>query len=114
MLSRRLLPYKLNYILLLPYLHKGLPRRWLNVHEYASHELMRKYDVDVCKGSVASTEEEAEQIFNSFGKLSWKCILFLPGQDCVIKAQILAGGRGKGTFSNGYQGGVHIATTYDS
>ena len=26
----------------------------------------------------------------------------------VIKAQILAGGRGKGTFSNGFKGGVHL------
>ena len=28
----------------------------------------------------------------------------------VIKAQILAGGRGKGKFSNGFQGGVHVVT----
>jgi succinyl-CoA synthetase beta subunit len=29
----------------------------------------------------------------------------------VIKAQVLAGGRGKGKFSNGLQGGVHIVKT---
>ena len=30
----------------------------------------------------------------------------------VIKAQILAGGRGKGTFSNGFKGGVHLTKEY--
>lgn len=35
-----------------------------------------------------------------------------PGEkaDVVIKAQVLAGGRGLGTFSNGFHGGVHIVT----
>lgn len=32
--------------------------------------------------------------------------------DVVIKAQILAGGRGLGSFTNGFQGGVHIVTRY--
>ena len=30
--------------------------------------------------------------------------------DVVIKAQVLAGGRGMGTFTNGFQGGVHVVT----
>lgn len=30
----------------------------------------------------------------------------------VIKAQVLAGGRGKGTFDNGFKGGVHTIDTY--
>jgi hypothetical protein len=30
------------------------------------------------------------------------------GEDMVIKAQILAGGRGKGTFDNGLKGGVRV------
>lgn len=29
----------------------------------------------------------------------------------VVKSQVLAGGRGKGTFANGFQGGVHIVKT---
>lgn len=34
---------------------------------------------------------------------------FLPGsKDVVIKAQVLAGGRGKGTFESGLKGGVKI------
>jgi succinyl-CoA synthetase beta subunit len=29
-----------------------------------------------------------------------------------VKAQILAGGRGKGVFDNGFKGGVHLCNTY--
>ena len=32
-------------------------------------------------------------------------------QDVVIKAQVLAGGRGKGFFGNGFKGGVHICNS---
>lgn len=32
----------------------------------------------------------------------------------MIKAQVLAGGRGKGTFDNGFQGGVHLAERFVS
>ena len=34
--------------------------------------------------------------------------------EVVIKAQVLAGGRGKGTFSSGLQGGVKLSKKYDS
>ena len=34
--------------------------------------------------------------------------------DVVVKAQVLAGGRGKGRFSNGFQGGVHMADRYSA
>ena len=33
--------------------------------------------------------------------------------DVVMKAQILAGGRGLGTFKNGFQGGVYVVTNED-
>lgn len=33
-------------------------------------------------------------------------------KELVVKAQILAGGRGLGTFSNGFKGGVHLCKTY--
>ena len=35
------------------------------------------------------------------------------GDDMVIKAQVLAGGRGKGTFDNGLKGGVRVIYSYD-
>lgn len=63
---------------------------------------MKKYNVNVPYGEVASTPEEAEFITK---KLKAK------GLDCVIKAQILAGGRGKGIFDNGFKSGVHTVTT---
>ena len=36
------------------------------------------------------------------------------GEDMVIKAQVLAGGRGKGTFDNGLKGGVRVVYSYAS
>ena len=41
-------------------------------------------------------------------------IFFSDVNEYVVKAQILAGGRGKGTFSNGFKGGVHLTKKYDS
>jgi len=49
---------------------------------------------------VASTPEEAEQIARE-----------LATNDLVVKAQVHAGGRGKGTFANGFKGGVHLVTS---
>lgn len=37
--------------------------------------------------------------------------IYLGSDDLVIKAQVLAGGRGKGTFDNGYKGGVKTFNT---
>lgn len=39
-------------------------------------------------------------------------ILFTAGVDVVIKAQALTGGRGLGSFKNGFKGGVHMCTKY--
>ncbi|KAL1878556.1 hypothetical protein VTK73DRAFT_7821 [Phialemonium thermophilum] len=72
-------------------------RRALSIHEYLSAELLRKYGVDVPKGAVAKTADEAEAIAKQIGT-----------EDMVIKAQVLAGGRGKGTFDNGLKGGVRV------
>ena len=73
--------------------------RCLNVHEYVAMELFDKYDIKVPKNGTAKTPEEAEKIWKDAGE-----------GDMVIKAQILAGGRGLGTFKNGFQGGVHMVT----
>lgn len=40
--------------------------------------------------------------------------MFIGGDDMVIKAQVLAGGRGKGTFDNGLKGGVRVIYSYGS
>lgn len=75
--------------------------RLLNVHEYASMEIFRKYGVPVPNGGVANNLAEVEQVYkDKIGE----------GKDCVIKAMVLAGGRGLGTFDNGFKGGVHLCT----
>jgi succinyl-CoA synthetase beta subunit len=79
--------------------------RNLNLHEYNSMELMKSHGIGIPAGYVASSPEEAENIFlNKLNK---------PGEplkDAVIKAQVLSGGRGLGTFKNGFKGGVHMVT----
>jgi succinyl-CoA synthetase beta subunit len=72
----------------------------MNVHEYQAKELLQKFDVATTRGTVASTLEEAEQIARELGDV-----------DIVVKAQVHAGGRGKGTFKNGFKGGVHVRKT---
>jgi succinyl-CoA synthetase beta subunit len=69
----------------------------MNIHEYQAQELLQKFGVATPRGKVASTPDEAEQIAREIGDV-----------DVVIKAQIHAGGRGKGTFANGFNGGVHV------
>jgi succinyl-CoA synthetase beta subunit len=72
----------------------------MNIHEYQAKELLDLFGVANSPGGVASTPEEAEKIAAS-----------LNTQDLVIKAQVHAGGRGKGTFKNGFKGGVHLCKT---
>ncbi|MBI3130431.1 MAG: ADP-forming succinate--CoA ligase subunit beta [Acidobacteria bacterium] len=66
----------------------------MNIHEYQAKELLRQYKVATPNGRVAQDAEEARQITKEYG-----------GQS-VVKAQIHAGGRGKG-------GGVKFATDPD-
>ena len=74
----------------------------MNIHEYQAKELLQKFDVATTRGRVAATLDEAEQIARELGDI-----------DIVAKAQIHAGGRGKGTFKNGFKGGVHVRKTPD-
>src|SRR5436853_5212854 len=72
----------------------------MNIHEYQAKELLRKFGVATPRGKVASSPEETEQIARE-----------LASAEIVVKAQIHAGGRGKGTFTNGFKGGVHLCKT---
>ena len=74
----------------------------MNIHEYQAKELLQKFDVATTRGRVAATLGEAEQIARELGDI-----------DIVVKAQIHAGGRGKGSFKNGFKGGVHVRRTPD-
>jgi succinyl-CoA synthetase beta subunit len=63
----------------------------VNIHEFQAKQILRRFGVAVPRGIVASTPEEAKAAAIELG-----------GGVCVVKAQIHAGGRGKG-------GGVKIA-----
>jgi succinyl-CoA synthetase beta subunit len=69
----------------------------MNIHEYQAKELLAQNGVPVPKGRVAATPDEAEAIARQLG-----------AESLVIKAQIHAGGRGKGRFKHGFEGGVHV------
>nr|CAI5849097.1 unnamed protein product [Callosobruchus analis] len=74
--------------------------RNLNVHEHISYSLLRDAGITVPKFGVAKTKQEAKEIAKS-----------LNTKDLVLKAQVLAGGRGKGHFKNGLKGGVRMVDT---
>lgn len=84
-----------------------LQTRNLNLQEYASKSLMEKNGVNVQKFGIADTAKQAKDV----GK---KMIHEYAAEELVVKAQILAGGRGKGTFDNGFKGGVHLTTDPDA
>src|SRR6516162_7334488 len=67
----------------------------MKIHEYQAKELFRKYQIPVPQGKPAFTVEEAVSVAPSVSKGPW-----------VVKAQIHAGGRGKG-------GGVKIAKSLE-
>ncbi len=67
----------------------------MNIHEYQAKEVLRKYGVVTLKGKVAWSPEEAVKSAQEIGGSVW-----------VVKAQIHAGGRGKG-------GGVKVAKSLD-
>lgn len=73
----------------------------MNIHEYQAKELLAKHGVAVPSGHACQTVEQAVEVAKG---------LFDEGHSMiVIKAQIHAGGRGKGTFKSGFQGGVHLS-----
>ena len=72
----------------------------MNIHEYQARELFEKFGVASPRGKMAITPREAEIAAQELG-----------ADKIVIKAQIHAGGRGKGAFTNGFKGGVHAAAT---
>jgi len=67
----------------------------MKIHEYQAKEILRRFNVEVPKGKVAFTPEEAVEVAKEIGGELW-----------VVKAQIHAGGRGKG-------GGIKLARSLD-
>ena len=73
----------------------------MNIHEYQAKQLLKQYGVAVPPGEPCTSVDQARAIAEK---------LFGSGQKLlVIKSQIHAGGRGKGTFKHGFQGGVKLA-----
>lgn len=72
----------------------------MNIHEYQAKALFEKYGVAVPKGIAAKNPSEFEA-----------ALAQLPEGAVVVKSQIHAGGRGKGTFTDGFKGGVKFAKT---
>ncbi|HEX7856446.1 MAG TPA: ADP-forming succinate--CoA ligase subunit beta [Sphingobium sp.] len=73
----------------------------MNIHEYQAKELLKKFGAPVPAGFAALTVEEATAAVDQ-----------LPGPLYVVKAQIHAGGRGKGKFKElgpDAKGGVRLA-----
>src|SRR5229473_8313700 len=77
----------------------------MNLHEYQAKQLLAQYGVAVPAGEVCDAPEAARQIAE---KLFGSCANLV-----AVKSQIHAGGRGKGTFKSGYQGGVKLCKTAD-
>ena len=67
----------------------------MNIHEYQAKALFEKYGVPVPRGAAARSQAEVAT-----------ALAQLPVGPTMVKSQIHAGGRGKGTFTNGFKGGV--------
>ncbi|CAK92611.1 unnamed protein product (macronuclear) [Paramecium tetraurelia] len=72
-----------------------------DLHEYQSKDLMRRFNVQVQKGEIALNAEEAAKVAKKLD----------PSGGLILKSQVHAGGRGKGTLSSGLKGGVKICKT---
>lgn len=72
----------------------------MNIHEYQAKTLFEKYGVPVPAGAAAKSAAEFDTALAS-----------LPDGPTMVKSQIHAGGRGKGTFTDGYKGGVKFCPT---
>jgi succinyl-CoA synthetase beta subunit len=72
----------------------------MNIHEYQAKALFEKFGVPVPKGAAARTPDE---FINALAGL--------PEGPTMVKSQIHAGGRGKGTFTDGFKGGVKFCKT---
>ncbi|CAH1783137.1 unnamed protein product [Owenia fusiformis] len=77
-----------------------VPVRCLNLQEFHSKKLMADAGINVQRFRMATTDKE--------GIEAGQYLMDTGAKELVIKAQILAGGRGKGVFDNGYKGGVHL------
>lgn len=77
----------------------------MNIHEYQAKALLRSYGAPVSDGRIVTRAEDAKNAAGELGGPAW-----------VVKAQIHAGGRGKGHFLEsgaGDKGGVRVTTSVE-
>ena len=74
----------------------------MNIHEYQAKNLLDQFGVPVPRGYAATNKKDAKAAISALGD-----------EMIVVKAQIHAGGRGKGTFTDGYKGGVKVVKDSD-
>jgi succinyl-CoA synthetase beta subunit len=74
----------------------------MNIHEFQAKELFAGYGIPIPRGVAVKSADEFDSALKQ-----------LPDGPVVVKAQIHAGGRGKGTFTDGYKGGVHVCKSQD-
>ena len=79
----------------------SMPRRFIDLHEFQSKYIMGKFGINVQRGQLAKTPEEAAQVASTLSNKG----------GLILKAQVKAGGRGKGKLTSGLQGGVKICKT---
>jgi succinyl-CoA synthetase beta subunit len=77
----------------------------MNIHEYQAKQLLARHGVAVPAGEPCKTVDEARAVAER--------LIAAGHSTLVIKSQIHAGGRGKGTFKHGFQGGVKLARSLD-
>jgi succinyl-CoA synthetase beta subunit len=78
----------------------------MNLHEYQAKELLKRYNVPVQEGIACSTVSEAEDAYRFINSE-------YGSKFAVVKAQIHAGGRGKGKIKGTEQRGVAVAKSLD-
>ena len=76
----------------------------MNIHEYQAKALLAQHGVPVPKGYTAKTTEEVKSALTKLNE----------SDKIVVKAQIHAGGRGKGSFCTGYEGGVKVVDNHQA
>ena len=72
----------------------------MHIHEWQAKDLFKEFGIPVAKGIVSKDPNDFQQ-----------CVNQLSSEKIVVKSQIHAGGRGQGTFQDGYKGGVKMASS---
>ncbi|OYV47703.1 MAG: succinate--CoA ligase subunit beta, partial [Verrucomicrobia bacterium 21-51-4] len=72
----------------------------MNIHEYQAKQLLAEFGVAVATGAPAQSADQYDA-----------ALAQLPDGAIVVKSQIHAGGRGKGTFTHGFKGGVKLVNS---